>query len=106
MFRYLIFYDIIRKQSGDWNTPTMIRRIWKEKRSPLKAKRWTVLFCCIRMYGGFADAEFLRGGADCGPVFDDVLSQALRPVLHVTLQSTTLPASCWSSVCGRQTGYV
>ena len=44
MFRYLIFYDIIRKQSGDWNTPTMIRRIWKEKRSPLKAKRGPFCF--------------------------------------------------------------
>ena len=86
------------------NTPAMIRRTWKEKRSPLRAAG-TVLFCCIRMYGGFADAEFLRGGADCGPVFDDVLSQALRPVLHVTLQSTTLPASCWFSLCGGNGGY-
>lgn len=44
MFRYLIFYDIIRKQSGDWNTPTMIRRTWKEKRSPPKAKRGPFFF--------------------------------------------------------------
>ena len=44
VFRYLIFYDIIRKQSGDWNTPTMIRQIWKEKRSPLKAKRGPFCF--------------------------------------------------------------
>ena len=52
MFRYRIFYDIIGKQSGDWNAPTMIRRIWKEKRSPLSLQRgpfffvasiWTVL---------------------------------------------------------------
>ena len=66
----------------------------------------TVLFCCILMYRAFADAEFLRGGADRGPVFDDVLSQALRPLLHIFLQHTTLPASCWSSVCGQRTGYV
>ena len=39
MFRYRIFYDIIGKQSGDWNAPTMIRRIWKEKRSPLSLQR-------------------------------------------------------------------
>ena len=87
------------------DTPAIIRRTRKEKRSPLRFEAGTVLFCYIRMYGGFADAEFLRGGADCGPVFDDVLSQALRPVLHVTLQSTTLPASCWFSLCGGNGGY-
>ena len=86
------------------DTPAMIRRTWKEKRSPLRAAG-TVLFCYIRMYGGFADAEFLRGGADCGPILYDVQSQAFRPVLHVTLQSTTLPASCWFSLCGGSGGY-
>ena len=69
----------------------MICRIWKEKRPPLKAKRGTVLFCCIRMYGTFADAEFLRGGADRGPVLYDVKSQAFRPLLHVFFQSTFTP---------------
>ena len=44
MFRYLIFYDIFRKQSGDWNAPTMIRRIWKEKRSPLSLQRGPFFF--------------------------------------------------------------
>ena len=41
--------------------------------------------------GGFADAEFLCGGADRGPVFDDVLSQPLGPLFHVSLQSTFTP---------------
>ena len=75
------------------------------KNGPRRASAGTVPLCVIRMYGGFADAEFLRGGADCGPVFDDVLSQAFRPVLHVTLQSTTLPASCWFRLCGGNGGY-
>ena len=58
------------------------------------------------MYCGFADAELLRGGADSGPVLYDVLGQALCPLLHVTLQNTTLPASSWSILCGADWGYV
>ena len=37
----------------------------------------------IFVHGGFADAEFLCGGADCGPVLYDVKSEALCPLsLH------------------------
>ena len=32
----------------------------------------------VLVHCGFADAEFLCGGADRGPVFDDVLSQPAR----------------------------
>ena len=49
----------------------------------------------ILMYRGFADSEFGSGGADRGPVFYDVKGKALGPLLHVYLQSTTIPASCW-----------
>ena len=58
------------------------------------------------MDGGFTDAEFLRGGADRGPVLYDVKSQALGPLLHISFQHTTLPASCWSILCGAWAGYV
>lgn len=53
----------------------------------------------------FADAEFLRGGADRGPVLYDVKSETLGPLLHVPFQNTTLPASCWSILCGARGGY-
>ena len=43
------------------------------------------------MYGGLADAEFLRGGADRGPILYDVKGQAFRPFLHVTLQNAFTP---------------
>ncbi len=33
------------------------------------------------MYGGLGNAEFLRGGADGGPVLDDVLGQVAGPFL-------------------------
>ena len=33
------------------------------------------------MYGGFGNAEFFRGGADGGPVLDDVLGQVAGPFL-------------------------
>ena len=59
----------------------------------------------VLVHCGFADAEFLCGGADRGPVFDDVLSEPLGPLLHITLQNTTLPASCWSILCGEKRGY-
>ena len=43
------------------------------------------------MDGGFTDAEFLRGGADRGPILYDVKGQAFRPLLHVTLQNAFTP---------------
>ena len=54
---------------------------------------------------GFADAEFGSGGADRGPVLYDVKSKALRPLLHISLQSTTLPAFCWFILCGEAGAY-
>ena len=45
----------------------------------------------VLMYRRLADAEFLRGGPDCGPVFYNVKSQALRPLLHVSLQNILTP---------------
>ena len=60
----------------------------------------------ILVHCRFADAEFLRGGADSGPVLYNVLGQALCPLLHVTLQNTTLPASSCSILCGAPQGYV
>ena len=89
MFRYLIFYDIIKKQSGDWNTPTMIRRIWKEKRSPLRFEAGTVLFCHIRMYRTFADAKSLGCLPDCGVMFNNVASDVDRPLLNILFQKKT-----------------
>ncbi len=65
----------------------------------------TVPFCHIHMYRRFADAEFLCSGADRGPVLYDVKSQALCPLLHISFQQTTLPASCWFILCGAGTGY-
>ncbi len=35
----------------------------------------------VLVYGGFGNAEFLRGGADGGPVLDDVLGQVAGPFL-------------------------
>ena len=46
----------------------------------------------VLMYGGFADAELLCGGPNGGPVLYNVQGQAFGPLLHVTLQNTTLPA--------------
>ena len=45
----------------------------------------------ILMYGGFADAEFLSCGADSGPVFDDVKSQILGTLFHVSLHKHNTP---------------
>ena len=47
----------------------------------------------ILMYGRLADAEFLRGGADGGPVLYNVKSQAFCPLLHVLFQTPSLPVS-------------
>ena len=57
------------------------------------------------MYRRFADGKLLCGGADRGPVLYDVKSQAFRPLFHVSFQNTTLPASCWSILCGTEAGY-
>jgi len=76
--------------------------IWALTVSPIS----TVLIYHFRMDRGFADAEFLCCGADRGPVFYDVLSQAFRPLLHVTFQNTTLPASCWCILCAGGAEYV
>ena len=54
---------------------------------------------------GFADAKFGSGGADRGPVLYDVKSKALRPLLHISLQSTTLPAFCCFILCGPKQAY-
>ena len=64
----------------------------------------TVLLIDNYMNRTFADAEFLRCGADRGPVLYDVKSEAFRPLLHVPFQNTTLPASCWSILCGNFPG--
>lgn len=54
---------------------------------------------------GLADPELLCRRADRGPVLYDVKSQALGPLLHISFQHTTLPASCWSILCGGGRGY-
>jgi len=53
----------------------------------------------------FTDAEFLRGGADRGPVLYDVKSEALCPLLHVFFQTLSLPASSCSILCGKRQSY-
>ena len=58
------------------------------------------------MYGGFTDTEFLCGGADRGPVLYDVKSETFRPLLHIFLQTLSLPASDWFILCGGEAGYV
>ena len=40
-------------------------------------------FCEILVYGGFADAELFRCGADCGSVFNDVQGQLHGPLLDI-----------------------
>ena len=65
----------------------------------------TVLFYHFCMDCGFADAKFGSGGADRGPVLYDVKSKALRPLLHISLQSTTLPAFCCFILCGPKQAY-
>ena len=78
----------------------------KEETVPA-APAGTVLFCCIRMYGGFADAEFLRGGADRGPVLYDVKSETLSPLLHIffqTLPSPPLVAPSYAAKCRDMSG--
>ena len=37
----------------------------------------------IFVYGGFADAELFRCGADCGSVFNDVQGQLHGPLLDI-----------------------
>ena len=69
--------------------------IWALTVSPIS----TVLIYHFRMNGGFADAEFFGGGADCGPVFDNVLSQRDGALFDVPFQKTTLPASDYFILC-------
>ena len=57
------------------------------------------------MYRGFADTEFLRGGADRGPVLYDVKSETFCPLLHVFFQTPSLPASSCCILCGRTMHY-
>lgn len=54
---------------------------------------------------GLADPELLCRRADRGPVLYDVKSKALRPLLHISLQSTTLPAFCCFILCGPKQAY-
>ena len=78
----------------------------KEETVPA-APAGTVLFCCIRMDGAFADAEFLRGGADRGPVLYDVKSETLSPLLHIffqTLHSPPLVAPSYAAKCRDMSG--
>ena len=49
------------------------------------------------MHCTFADPKLLCSGADGGPVLYDVKSQALGPVLHVSLQTIHSPP-CGGSV--------
>ena len=59
----------------------------------------TVLLIDNHMYGRLADAKLLCGGTDGGPVLYDVKSQALGPVLHISLQKHSLPALwCFQSM--------
>ena len=67
----------------------------KEKR----AVEFRQTFAQILVNGGFADAEFFGGGADCGPVFDNVLSQRDGAIFDVPFQKTTLPASDYFILC-------
>ena len=57
------------------------------------------------MYGGFTDTEFLRGGADRGPVLYDVKSKTFSPLLYVFFQTSSLPASSCCILCGRKMRY-
>ena len=49
------------------------------------------------MNSALADAKLLCGGTDGGPVLYDVKSQALSPVLHISLQTIHSPP-CGGSV--------
>ena len=44
----------------------------------------------VLVHCGFADAEFLCGGADRGPVLYDVKGQLTGPFLHVPFDSAPL----------------
>ena len=64
-----------------------------------RAVEFRQTFAQIFMDRGFADAEFLSGGADGGPVLYDVLSERDGTLLDVSLQATTLPACFCSNLC-------
>jgi hypothetical protein len=62
--------------------------IWALTVSPIS----TVLIYHFRMYGGFADAEFLGSAAHRGPVLYNVKRQLAGALLDIPLQTATLPA--------------
>ncbi len=47
------------------------------------------------MYRALADSELPGGVPDGGFIFDDVLSEGAGPILDISLQAATLPASCY-----------
>ncbi len=47
------------------------------------------------MYGTLADSELSGGVPDGGLILDDVLSEGAGPILDISLQAATLPASCY-----------
>ena len=49
----------------------------------------------VLVYGGFADAELLGGGADGGPVLYDVKGQVFGPGFQIVFDSTPLPCCYW-----------
>ena len=65
----------------------------------------TALLIDNHMNGRLADAKLLCGGTDGGPVLYDVQSQALGPVLHISLQKHSLPA-LWCFQSMRRRGVV
>ena len=57
------------------------------------------------MYGGLADPEFPGSAPDSGPVFYDVKSQVLGPVLYIPFHTIHSPTCGASSLCGGGRGY-
>lgn len=57
------------------------------------------------MYGGFADAELLGGGADGGPVLYHVQGQLFGPLLQIVSHNATLPCRCALSIWWNAGGY-
>ena len=59
----------------------------------------------ILVYGGFADAELLGGGADGGPVLYHVQGQFFGPLLQIVSHNATLPCRCALSIWRNAGGY-
>ena len=60
----------------------------------------------IFMYGRFADAELLGGGADSRAVINDVCGQIAGPLFNVSLDSSPLPECSFAPfICGKSWGY-